>query len=81
MKTTMTQTQELLKHLMAGRSITQRDAMQFLTTSIAALPRRIADLKEAGYPIVTTYERNKFTGRRYARYAMDPEFFNLSSIA
>jgi hypothetical protein len=81
MKTKMTQTQELLSHLMAGRSITQRDAMQFLTTSIAALPRRIADLKEMGYPIITLFEKNKFTGRRYARYMIDPEFFDIEKLA
>lgn len=77
----MTQNQELLKHLLAGRSITQRDAMQFLTTSIAALPRRIADIKEMGYPIVTVYEKNKFSGRRYARYMIDPEFFLLETLS
>ena len=34
---------------------------------IRALPRRIADLKEAGYTIVTKLDRDT-TGQRYARY-------------
>lgn len=58
----------LLSHFEKGRSITQRSAL--IDFGIAALPRRIADLKAAGYEIVSVMESNKLTGQRYARYSM-----------
>ena len=35
-----------------------------------ALPRRISDLKEMGYPISSEIEINNLTGQRYARYSL-----------
>ena len=35
-----------------------------------ALPRRISDLKEMGYPISSEIEINTLTGQRYARYSL-----------
>lgn len=35
-----------------------------------ALPRRISDLKEMGYPISSEIEVNNLTGQRYARYSL-----------
>jgi len=41
---------------------------------VMALPRRIADLREHGYHIVSVLENNKLTGQRYARYYLvNPE--------
>lgn len=56
----------ILEHLMKGRSITQRSAL--LDFGVMALPRRIADLREHGYNIVSVLESNKLTGQRYVRY-------------
>ena len=36
-----------------------------------ALPRRIRDLKDLGYPITSAMETNKLTGQRYARYSLE----------
>lgn len=58
----------ILNHLRAGHSITQRSAL--MDFGVMALPRRIADLKERGYDIVSVMEHNKLTGQRYARYSL-----------
>lgn len=55
----------LLRHLQRS-NITQRQAL--MDHSIMALPRRIADLKEAGYNIETVMKVNAHTGQRYAAY-------------
>jgi len=62
------QTALVLNHLRAHGSLTQRSAL--IDLGVAALPRRIADLKEAGYPINTTRMKNKITGQRFVRYAL-----------
>lgn len=62
----------ILNHLMKGHSITQRSAL--MDFGVMALPRRIADLREHGYNIVSVLENNKLTGQRYARYYLvNPE--------
>ncbi|WP_218195179.1 helix-turn-helix domain-containing protein [Pseudomonas sp. 1239] len=55
-------------HLKKGHSITQRSAL--LDFGVMALPRRISDLKEMGYPISSEIEINNLTGQRYARYSL-----------
>lgn len=67
-KKTSPQCRMILEHLRSGNTITQRSAL--LDFGIMALPRRIADLKEAGYNIRSTMELNKLTGQRYARYSL-----------
>lgn len=62
------QCRTILKHLKKGHTITQRSAL--IDFGIAALPRRIADLKEAGYDIESVMEHNKLTGQRYVRYSL-----------
>ena len=62
-----TQLDRLLKHLLSGRSITPLHARQHY--GIEALPRRIADLKEAGHKIKVAY-RTDPTGKRYAEYSL-----------
>ena len=64
----MSQVTELLKHLKEGKVITQRKALHDL--NIAALPRRIVDLKECGWKIDTKMKKNPVTGRRYAEYSL-----------
>lgn len=58
----------ILNHLKKGHSITQRSAL--LDFGVMALPRRISDLKEMGYPISSEIEINNLTGQRYARYSL-----------
>jgi Helix-turn-helix domain len=48
------QTDKVLKHLEAGQSITSLSALDKL--GIIHLPRRIADLRDLGYPIIDHYE-------------------------
>lgn len=55
----------LLRHLKRS-NITQRQAL--MDHSIMALPRRVADLKEAGYNIEKVMKANPHTGQRYASY-------------
>ena len=65
------QCERLLRHLKKGRSLTQRSAL--LDFGVMALPRRICDLKEAGYNIESIMEKNSLTGQRYARYTLRKE--------
>ncbi|OIN07924.1 helix-turn-helix domain-containing protein [Oceanisphaera psychrotolerans] len=62
------QCEVILNHLRKGHTITQRSAL--MDFGVAALPRRIADLKELGYRIESVMEHNKLTGQRYARYSL-----------
>jgi hypothetical protein len=59
---------DLLAHMNKGHSVTQRSAL--IDFGIAALPRRIADLKVHGYRISSKIERNTKTNRNYARYTL-----------
>jgi hypothetical protein len=59
------QCRQILNDLYRG-TVTQRSAL--MDHGIMALPRRIADLKEAGYPIEKVMKRNPHTGQRYASY-------------
>ncbi|SDU39746.1 helix-turn-helix domain-containing protein [Geopseudomonas guangdongensis] len=61
----------ILNHLEKGHSITQRSAL--MDFGVMALPRRIKDLKEMGYPIRSVMETNNLTGQRYARYSLEKE--------
>lgn len=63
------QCQRILRVLKAGHTITQRSAL--MDFGIMALPRRIADLKEAGYAITSTMQKSPLTGQRYAQYTLD----------
>jgi hypothetical protein len=59
------QTKQVLAMLEAKGSLTALEASGVLR--VRALPRRIADLKEAGYKIVRVLSKDT-TGQRYARY-------------
>jgi helix-turn-helix protein len=48
------QADRVLQHLESGNSITSLSALSDL--AIIHLPRRIADLRELGYPIIDHYE-------------------------
>jgi hypothetical protein len=61
------QVQTLLTHLQQHGSISQAEAATVYR--IRALPRRISDLKEAGWPIKRELKVDP-TGQRYARYSL-----------
>lgn len=72
------QVRRIRNHLRKGYTITQRSAL--LDFGIMALPRRIADLKEHGFPITTTMEVNDATGQRFAMYRMTPFLSKASQL-
>ena len=59
------QCETVLKHLLSGGSITGVEAEQ--VHRVRHLPRRIADLREAGIKIDREMRKDA-TGQRYARY-------------
>lgn len=62
----MTQHQLILKHLRKAGSITVREAM--VEYSISSLTKRINELRELGYDIVSVTKHHPVTGQRYVRY-------------
>jgi len=68
-RTGMTQNDHILKHIKATGSISQREA--FLDYSIQSLTRRIRDLREAGYNIVSRGVTHPITKQRYTRYFLE----------
>ena len=74
----MTQLSTIRKQLLKGNSLTQRSAL--LDFGIMSLPRRIADLKEAGFPIKSVIKNNPQTGQRYASYSFDEEVTHISQL-
>jgi len=64
----MTQIEIILNHLKKTKSITQREAL--IDYSIQSLTKRISELRQMGYNIVSTFKRHPTTGQRYARYVL-----------
>ena len=62
------QAERVLRHLEIEGSISGVEAASI--HKVRHLPRRIADLKEAGYPIRKEM-RKDVIGQRYARYFLD----------
>jgi hypothetical protein len=60
----------IFTHLLTKGSITNVEAQALYRCR--ALPRRIADLKEAGVPIISVLKKDA-TGQRYARYELNTE--------
>lgn len=60
------QLRKILAHVERAGHITARAAL--IDHGIAALPRRIADLKELGYKIRKEFTTNPATGQKYMRY-------------
>jgi hypothetical protein len=67
-KTSMTEL--IFTHLLTKGSITNVEAQALYRCR--ALPRRIADLKEDGVPIISVLKKDA-TGQRYARYELNTE--------
>jgi hypothetical protein len=64
----MSQNEKILQHLRKARSISQREAL--IDHGIQSLTKRISELREMGYNIVTKHKKHPITGQRYARYVM-----------
>lgn len=63
------QTEEILKHLKTGRSLSPLEALEKF--GCFRLGGRIYDLKKQGYNIITdTVEKN---GKRFASYRLEPQ--------
>jgi biotin operon repressor len=66
---TPTQNSILLKHFRKTGSISQREAL--IDYSIQCLAKRIQELRDGGYDIVTVYKKHPITNQRYARYELN----------
>jgi len=74
----MTQLSTIHKQLLKGNSLTQRSAL--LDFGIMSLPRRIADLKEKGFPVKSEMKTNPLTRQRYASYSFDEGITHLGQL-
>lgn len=57
----------IIQHLAAGKTLTRITADHLYR--VASLTRRIRDLRDAGYPIVSTWKKD-LTGRPYVEYSL-----------
>ncbi len=64
----MTQEAVLLKHLRRAGSITQREAI--MDYSIQSLTRRVTELRDRGFNIISVPKLHPLTGQRYVRYVL-----------
>jgi len=64
----MTQNSKIMKHLHEAGSITVREAI--VEYSIQSLTKRIAELRESGYDIVSNVRFHPMTGQKYVRYTL-----------
>lgn len=62
----MTQNQTLLRHFKKAKRITQRQAMA--DYSIQSLTKRISELRNLGYDIMSNWKKHPVTGQRYVEY-------------
>ena len=65
----MSQNEIILRHLKKAKSISQREAI--VDYSIQSLSKRISELRQAGFNIVTKHKNHPVTGQRYARYVLE----------
>lgn len=70
-KTGMTQNSIILKHIRKAGSITVREAI--VEYSIQSLTKRIQELRQAGYDIVSHVKSHPVTGQKYTRYSFAHE--------
>ena len=63
-----TQHTNILHHLRTTKGITVREAM--IEYHISSLTKRIHELRELGYDILSTVKRHPVTGQRYTRYTL-----------
>ena len=63
-----TQHTNILNHLRTTKGITVREAM--IEYHISSLTKRIHELRELGYDILSTPKSHPVTGQRYVRYTL-----------
>jgi hypothetical protein len=63
----MSQNDRILDHLMKVGSITFVEAVDLYR--VRSLPRRIADLRQRGYEIISEWKQDHL-GQRYTRYSL-----------
>jgi biotin operon repressor len=64
----MTQNQKIIAHLKRAGSITQREAI--LDYSIQSLTKRISELREEGFNIISKVKHHPVTAQKYVRYEL-----------
>lgn len=67
-RTNMTQNAKIIAHLKRAGSITQREAI--IDYSIQSLTKRISELREAGFNIVSHVKHHPITKQKYVRYQL-----------
>ena len=63
-----TQQNLIIKHLQTTKGITVREAM--IEYSISSLTKRIQELRDKGWDIVSNKKTHPVTGQRYVRYTL-----------
>jgi len=63
-----TQHTNILNHLRTTKGITVREAM--IEYHISSLTKRIHELRELGYDILSTRKSHPVTGQKYVRYTL-----------
>lgn len=64
----MNQLHILANHFRHTGSISQREAL--IDYSIQSLTKRISELRDMGFDILTVIKKHPVTGQRYARYVL-----------
>jgi len=67
-KSSTTQKDKILQHLMSGKSITPLEALNLYGS--LRLGARIADIRSEGYIVYMEMVKDTKTGKRYAQYSM-----------
>ena len=67
-KTSASQKEKILEHLMSGRPITPLEALNLYGSF--RLGARIADIRADGYIVYMEMVKDSKTGKRYAQYSM-----------
>lgn len=65
----MTQLETIANHFRTAKSISQREAL--IDYSIQSLTKRISELRDMGFDIITQFKKHPVTGQRYARYVLN----------
>ena len=63
------QHQLIINHLKSTKGITVREAM--IDYSISGLSKRIQELREQGFDILSVKKKHPITGQRYVRYILE----------
>ena len=65
----MSQCEVIINHMQRTGSITMREAL--IDHGVQCLTKRIQELRDAGWVIVSERKNHPITGQRYTRYRLD----------